>query len=231
MRAGYWGGLAAWLGFTLPSAILLAAFAYGAGALGGPIGTGVLHGLKFVAVAIVAQAVFGMARTLCPDRERASIAGVSALMILFSTSAIAQLATIVMGAIAGVLFCRAATSAARGTLSVPVSRRVGIIALSLFFLSLIGLPALSSFSRSIELFNAFYRSGALVFGGGHPRGRSRKSASAYAGLPSKCSKSTAPSCSLATQELSCITEYTSGDYAMGKPRQYNTLEQRGQPGT
>jgi chromate transporter len=118
------------------SAILLTAFAYGASALVGPIGNGVLHGLKLVAVAIVAQAVFGMARTLCPDRERSSIAGVAALMILFSTSAIAQLATIVMGGIAGLLFCRAATSAARGTLSVPVSRRVGIIALSVFFLSL-----------------------------------------------------------------------------------------------
>jgi chromate transporter len=167
IRAGYWGGLAAWIGFTLPSAILLTAFAYGAGALGGPIGAGVLHGLKVVAVAIVAQAVFGMARTLCPDRVRASIAGVAALIILFSTSSIAQLATIAMGAIAGVLFCGAAISATRGALRVPVSRRVGIIALALFMLGLIGLPVLSSFSHRIELFNAFYRSGALVFGGGH----------------------------------------------------------------
>jgi putative chromate ion transporter len=79
MRAGYLGGLAAWTGFTLPSAIALILFAYGASALSGPLGTGLLHGLKLTAVAIVAQAVWGMARTLCPDRERASIAVVAAL--------------------------------------------------------------------------------------------------------------------------------------------------------
>ena len=66
IRAGYWGGLAAWAGFTLPSAVLMVAFAFGAGALSGSIGVGLLHGLKLVAVAIVAQAVWGMARTLCP---------------------------------------------------------------------------------------------------------------------------------------------------------------------
>ena len=91
MRAGYAGGLAAWTGFTLPSAIVLVLFAYGAGALTGPLGAGLLHGLKLVAVAIVAQAVWGMARTLCPDRERASIAVAAALIILFSTSSIAQI--------------------------------------------------------------------------------------------------------------------------------------------
>src|ERR1700743_1125153 len=88
MRAGYLGGLAAWTGFTLPSAIALVLFAYGAAALGGPLGGGLLHGLKLVAVAIVAQAVWGMARTLCPDRERATIAMVAALMILFSTASV-----------------------------------------------------------------------------------------------------------------------------------------------
>ena len=101
MRAGYLGGLAAWAGFTLPSAIALVLFAYGEGALGGPMGIGLLHGLKLVAVAIVAQAVWGMARTLCPDRERASIAVVAALIILFSTSSIAQIAAILVGGIAG----------------------------------------------------------------------------------------------------------------------------------
>src|SRR5256884_3411141 len=89
MRAGYLGGLAAWTGFTLPSAIALVLFAYGASALGGPTGAGLLHGLRLVAVAIVAQAVWGMARTLCPDRERASIAVAAALIILFSTSSVA----------------------------------------------------------------------------------------------------------------------------------------------
>src|SRR5271157_3778466 len=101
MRAGYRGGLAAWTGFTLPSAIALVLFAYGAGALGGPAGIGLLHGLKLVAVAIVAQAVWGMARTLSPDRERASIAAIAALIILFSSASIAQIAAIVLGGVAG----------------------------------------------------------------------------------------------------------------------------------
>src|ERR1700749_3567415 len=89
MRAGYAGALAAWTGFTLPSAIVLLLFAYGVGSLSGPVGSGLLHGLKLVAVAIVAQAVWGMARSLAPDRQRASIAVVAALIILFSTSSIA----------------------------------------------------------------------------------------------------------------------------------------------
>jgi chromate transporter len=95
MRAGYLGALAAWVGFTLPSAVALVLFAYGAGALNGPIGNGLLHGLKLTAVAIVAQAVWGMARNLCPDRERASIAVVAALILLFSTAPVAQIGAIV----------------------------------------------------------------------------------------------------------------------------------------
>jgi chromate transporter len=167
IRAGYRGALAAWIGFTLPSAILLAAFACGLGALGGQTGRAVLHGLGLVAVVIVAQAVWGMARTLCPDRERASIAGVAALIILFSTSSVAQFVTILMGGIGGALFCRSACTTVRSPLSVPVSRRAGLIASSLFVIVLIILPVLSPSSHSVELFNAFYRSGALVFGGGH----------------------------------------------------------------
>ena len=167
IRASYWGALAAWVGFTLPSAILLTAFAYGAGALGGPIGLGVIHGLKLVAVAIVAQAVWGMARTLCPDRQRASIACVASLMILFSTSFAVQVGTIVMGGIAGFWLCRASASTSTASLGTPVSRRVGVIALITFFVLLIGLPGFRHLSPSVELFDAFYRSGALVFGGGH----------------------------------------------------------------
>ena len=101
MRGGYLGGLAAWTAFTLPSAILLLLFAYGAKFLQGPIGAGLLHGLKLVAVAIVAQAVWGMARTLCPDRERASIATVVAVIILFSSSSVAQIGAIALGGVAG----------------------------------------------------------------------------------------------------------------------------------
>src|SRR5665213_1616154 len=169
MRAGYRGGLAAWAGFTLPSAIALVLFAYGAGALGGPTGIGLLHGLKLVAVAIVAQAVWGMARTLCPDRERASIAVVAALIILFSTASVAQIAAILLGGLAGLFLCRAAPPTLTGHIVVPLSRTVGIAALMAFFLLLAGLPVLRGLgiSPGIALFEAFYRSGALVFGGGH----------------------------------------------------------------
>jgi chromate transporter len=168
MRAGYLGGLAAWTGFTLPSAIALVLFAYGAGSLGGPIGTGLLHGLKLVAVAIVAQAVWGMARTLAPDRERASISAVAALIILFSPSSLAQIAAILLGALAGLVLCRSAPPAAVGHMSMPVSRWAGVVALAAFAVLLVGLTlAQGHLSTAVDLFAAFYRSGALVFGGGH----------------------------------------------------------------
>src|SRR5665213_1392437 len=170
MRAGYLGGLAAWTGFTLPSAIALVLFAYGAHSLGGPVGIGLLHGLKLVAVAIVAQAVWGMARTLCPDRERASIAVVAALIVLFlHTSSVSQIGAILAGALAGLWLCRSRPPALMGSIAVPVSRRVGFVSLVMFFLLLVGPPLLRGFTVSpgIALFDAFYRSGALVFGGGH----------------------------------------------------------------
>jgi chromate transporter len=171
MRSGYLGGLAAWVGFTLPSAIALVLFAYGASALKGEIGSGLLHGLKLVAVAIVAQAVWGMARTLTPDRERASIAVVAALIVLLTSSSFAQIGAIIFGGFAGVWLCRgaAATKANERHMSVPVSRPVAPCALAAFFLLLLGLPVLSSLTHSqgVALVEAFYRSGALVFGGGH----------------------------------------------------------------
>ena len=169
MRAGYLGGLAAWSGFTLPSAAALVLFAYGAGTLSGPIGSGLLHGLKLTAVAIVAQAVWGMARNLCPDRERASIAVVAALIILFSTSSVAQIGAIVLGGIAGLWLCRKGMQSPSGHIDVPVSRTAGLVALTGFFLLLVGLPMLWRLTGSsgVALFDAFYRSGALVFGGGH----------------------------------------------------------------
>src|ERR1700761_6668167 len=133
MRAGYLGGLAAWTGFTLPSAIVLLLFAYGAGLLTGPAGTGLLHGLKLVAVAIVAQAVWGMARGLCPDRERASVAVVAALIVLFSTSSAAQIGAFLFGGFAGFWFCRGPPAVTAGHMTVPVSRVVSISALIGFF--------------------------------------------------------------------------------------------------
>jgi chromate transporter len=167
MRAGYWGGLAAWAGFTLPSAVLMTAFAYGAGALGGAMGQGVIHGLKLVALAVVAQAVWGMARTSCPDRRRAFIACVAALLILLIPSPLMQIGTILMGGLAGFWLCRAPVPASMATLGTAVSRRVAIAALAMFCLLLIALPALARVSHRVALFDAFYRSGALVFGGGH----------------------------------------------------------------
>jgi chromate transporter len=144
MRGGYLGGAAAWIAFTLPSAIALVLFAYGANALQGPIGTGLLHGLKLVAVAIVSQAVWGMARTLAPDRERASIAAIAALIILYSTASVAQIGAIALGGVAGFWFCRAAPPKGvdQGHFSVPISRGVGLVALVAFFLLLGGLPVL-----------------------------------------------------------------------------------------
>jgi chromate transporter len=167
IRAGYWGGLAAWTGFTLPSAVLMTAFAYGAEELSGPIGQGVIHGLKLVAVAIVAQAVWGMARSLCPDRQRVSIACIAALLILLGNSPAFQIGTILMGGIAGFWLCRTPIPASTETLGIAVSRRAGIAALTIFCLLLLALPALARVSRGVALFDAFYRSGALVFGGGH----------------------------------------------------------------
>jgi len=169
MRAGYWGALAAWTGFTLPSAIALVLFAYGAKLLSGPTGAGLLHGLKLVAVAIVAQAISGMARTLCPDRERASIAVVAALIVLLTGSSAAQIAAILLGGVAGLWLCRGAPPASGGHIAVPVSRGVGIAALAAYFLLLAGLPLLNRVNHvpGLPLVEAFYRSGALVFGGGH----------------------------------------------------------------
>jgi chromate transporter len=169
IRAGYLGGLAAWTGFTLPSAIALVLFAYGAHLLNGPAGSGLLHGLKLVAVAIVAQAVWGMARTLCPDPRRASIALIAVLTVLLIPSALSQVAAILFGAAAGLWLCRMPSPASSGSGAVAVSRAAGIAALAAFVLLLAGLPLLRRLgsSQGLALFDAFYRSGALVFGGGH----------------------------------------------------------------
>lgn len=168
LRAGLPGALAAFLAFTLPSAILLVAFAYGADVFGGPIGHGIISGLKIVAVAIVAQAVWGMARSLCPDRERATIALGAVLVLVVSGSALGQIAAIVLGAVAGLVWCRADTVAAPTHLSFRIPRRIGVACLALFAILLVGLPLLAvAGSQSLALFDAFYRSGSLVFGGGH----------------------------------------------------------------
>jgi chromate transporter len=169
LRAGFRGGLAAWAGFTLPSAVLLVLFAYGAGALAGPTRDGLTHGLGLVAAAVVAQAVFGMARALCPDRERASLAVGAALIVLFGGVTLAQIIAIAFGGIGGLLLCGGASPADARPIAAPVTRGVGLAALMVFFALLFGLPIVRDFIdlRSLDLFDAFYRSGALVFGGGH----------------------------------------------------------------
>jgi chromate transporter len=168
-RAGYLGALAAWLGFTAPSAIALVLFAYGLSALGQAEGSGWLHGLKVAAVAVVAVAVLGMMRTLTPDRERATIAALAAIAMLAAPSALAQVLVIILGGIAGALLLPAKAAPSDAKLTLHVSRRGGGILLALFFLLLIGLPLLAAAvpAQSIRLANAFYRAGSLVFGGGH----------------------------------------------------------------
>ena len=130
MRAGYLGGLAAWTGFTLPSTIALVLFAYGVHALAGPVGMGLLHGLKLVSVAIVAQAVLGMARTLCPDRRRATIAALAMILILYGSSSITQIGAILLGGVAGLLVCRTPAPLLLHPMPIPVSRRVGVASLT-----------------------------------------------------------------------------------------------------
>ena len=167
MRGGYLGGLAAWTGFTLPSAILLLLFAYGAGGIADlPLGAGLLHGLQLVAVAIVAQAVLGMARSLCPDRPRASIATLAIILLLLLPGSVGQVGAIVLGGLAGLVFCRDAAETAADDFTLPISRRLGIACLGLFFL-LLAVAFIPARGSALALFNAFYRSGALVFGGGH----------------------------------------------------------------
>jgi chromate transporter len=168
-RAGYLGALAAWTAFTLPSAIALILFAYSLSAFGNVLGAGWLHGLKAAAVAVVAVAVLGMARTLAPDRERASVAVAAAVVTLAVPTAWGQIGGIVLGGIAGLLFLRGAVPNDHVSLPLSVTRSQAIIALVIFFALLIGLPLLAAgtTSHTIKLFDAFYRAGSLVFGGGH----------------------------------------------------------------
>jgi chromate transporter len=169
-RGGLAGGLAAWLGFTLPSAVAMVLFARGAAALTGPLSAGMLHGLQVVAVAVVAQAVWSMARSLCPDRPRATIAVVATLIVTAAPTAIGQIGAILAGAVAGAwLFREASAIVASERLSVRVPRALAVAALALFALLLIGLPIAAAVSPvpAVAVAEAFYRAGAFVFGGGH----------------------------------------------------------------
>ncbi len=166
---GLLGGLAAWFAFTMPSAIILFAFALGATAFTGPFAEGVLHGLKLVAVAVVAQAIWGMARSLTPDRARAAIALVAVAIVVFIGGSFGQIGAIALGAIAGLWLCRGDGPMTAGHLGFSVSRRHSAVALVLFAVLFLVTPlvAARTGSQGLALFDAFYRSGALVFGGGH----------------------------------------------------------------
>jgi chromate transporter len=168
VRAGLPGGLAAWLGFTLPSALALLLFAYGVQSVE-TAGAGWLHGLKVVAVAVVALAVWGMARTLAPDRERATIAILSALAVLSWPTAAGQMLPIIVGGLIGWRFLPTAGSPPNLRLRIPIGRRLGVVAWGLFFGLLLGLPLLRQAvpSQGLAVFDSFYRVGSLVFGGGH----------------------------------------------------------------
>ncbi len=168
-RAGYAGALAAWAGFTLPSAVLLILFALGIASYGEALPPGVVHGLKVAAVAVVAQAVWGMARTLCPDAARIGIMTAAACVILVLPSAWAQLTVIAGAGALGVAWFKPGPPSAQDPLPIGVGRRAGALWLALFAALLIGLPLLRALfpDATLAMIDAFYRAGALVFGGGH----------------------------------------------------------------
>ncbi|KAA0968588.1 chromate efflux transporter [Aureimonas fodinaquatilis] len=161
---GLAGGIAAWVAFTLPSAMLLFALALGLTAFSSPGTTGLVHGLKLVAVAVVAQAVLGMGRSLTPDITRLVIAASAVATLLLLPGWPRQVAAIAVGAVAGLLFCRNSGAYRSANLHLPVSRSAGIAALVLFAGLLL---APIGWIQGAQLFSAFYQSGALVFGGGH----------------------------------------------------------------
>ncbi|WP_284897775.1 MULTISPECIES: chromate efflux transporter [Burkholderia] len=168
-RAGYAGMFAAWLGFTLPSALLMMLFALGVRATGMPVAAGALHGLRIVSVAVIAQAVWGMARTLCPDARRVTLMAIAASIALLVPAAWLQVAVIVAAGIAGLVLLPQPERGAHDPLPLHVSHRAGVLWLALFAALIVVLPfaARAFHSNTLAVVDAFFRTGALVFGGGH----------------------------------------------------------------
>lgn len=168
-RAGWGGALAAWLGFTLPSAVALILFAVGVTRWSALAQSGAVHGLKVVAVAIVAQAVWGMAKSLCPDRLRVGVAIVAALLVLAVSSAAGQIAAIVAGGVVGLWAVQLGQLPTAQHRDYGVSKTTGATLLGVFLVLLVGLPMLAAAveSSALSVAASFYRAGALVFGGGH----------------------------------------------------------------
>lgn len=168
-RAGLVGGVAAWLGFTLPSAIVLILFAFGFHLVGNGANAGWLHGLKIAAVAVVTQALWGMATTLCPDRTRATVAIVAAIATLAWPTGVGQVLIIAVAGLIGWQFFSAENPTRTTLLQVSISRRLALASWGTFLALLLTLPLLRQFStsHSLALFESFFRVGSLVFGGGH----------------------------------------------------------------
>lgn len=168
-RAGWLGTLAAWLGFTLPSAIALILFAFGVATWASLAQSGVVHGLKVMAVAVVAQAVWGMSKSLCPDRLRGGIAIGAAMLVLLMSSAFSQLVAIALGGLVGWRQLSLQHLPTAEHRNYRVSRTTGAVLLALFGVLLLILPALAALSdvMAISAIAGFYQAGSLVFGGGH----------------------------------------------------------------
>lgn len=168
-RGGYAGSFAAWLGFTLPSAVALILFALGIANYGDFLSPDALHGLKIVAVAVVAQAVWGMAVNLCPDVPRISLMAISACLLLIMPSVWGQVGVIVGAGLIGLYWFKPNQQDSHDPLPITIGRKMGMAMLILFFVLLAGLPILTQIfpNQMLALFDAFYRAGALVFGGGH----------------------------------------------------------------
>jgi chromate transporter len=168
LRGGWAGAIAAFVAFTLPSALLLFAFASLLPQISGTVGDAAIHGLKLVALAVVAHGVLGMAHQLCPDSPRATIATLSAVFVLVAGHAWVQLLVVALGAVAGLAVCRNVQPTANGGLNLRYGPALGWTLIAAFALLLFGLPILAQGGGSLlAVFEAFYRAGALVFGGGH----------------------------------------------------------------
>ena len=168
-KAGLPGAVAAWIGFTVPSAVLMLAFGYGVAAYEDAIPPGALQGLKTVAAAVVAQAVWGMARMLCPDAPRATVAVLAAIAAVLAPSVVTHVAIIAAGALVGLVFLRPSAGADRASLGIAVDKRLAILLLTLFLALLVAFPILAAAwpVEALLLVDGFYRSASLVFGGGH----------------------------------------------------------------
>ncbi len=172
--AGYRGALAAWLGFTMPSAIAITLFALGFNAFPYESAIAAIHGLKIVAVAVIAQAICGMAKTLCPDLIRIALMIIATLIVNFISNSLAQVGAILLCAILGLYLVKLDKPLPDETFNSQTnikqsSKKVGALFLSLFFILLIALPSISFLypSQTSESIASFYKAGSLVFGGGH----------------------------------------------------------------